>query len=812
MLNILKGKSIIFIIFIFISEPLFSQSPKKTISGFIKDSIENKNIELCTVYLLDKTTFEIIKSTISDVEGKFSFKNIDEIEYILKIQHIGYIDKFLTIRLEKKDISLPIVLLSRDDNKLEDVIIKTKKRLIEQNADKIIYNAELDPLAHSQTAMNLLKKTPYISEDGDGNILVNGQNKFVILLNGKETNIFTKNIKEALKAFPGSAIAKIEIITNPSAKYDAEGVNGVINIITKKKIAGYNATINSSYSTVGFYNFSTNVNLKLRKIGIGFNYGIDGVNTVHGSNTGEVIANQPVFFKTRKYTGPKELNTFWNSGNIETNYEVDSLKTISVYGNIEGGMEHNSNTQNFITTFTSNPDINSQYNLDNKNNNLSFSVGTDFVKKFLSNKVKEFSIRLNFLENKDKDYLNSYQSDFRSNNDNFISNNNISISKEYTIQTDYILPLKKDSKIETGTKYIQRNVNTNYISLYSTSILDSAKINESNSDHFNYQQKIVSGYTSINLKFKPISFRIGLRYEYTEINGNFLSSVSKVNQEYSSILPNLQSSFKVNNRINLILNYNVRIQRPYISNLNPFVDNNDSLNLTFGNPNLQPQTIHALSLQTKFTKGNSFLGFTLNTNYSDNLIIQFKTFESKTGITKTSSYNIGRDVGFNFNTNFSTRLKDKLDLSINSSIRYNKIQNKQNKNQTNDGFGGSLNCNSNYTINSKISANAYGGFWKAPVTIQGVFGMRYWYGIGVSYKLINDKLTININGINFFQQNINYTNKFKDQSFNSWNTNTLPVGGIEIGAAWNFGKLSDQISKKKGVNNDDLIAPTKANN
>jgi outer membrane receptor for ferrienterochelin and colicin len=161
------------------------------------------------------------------------------------------------------------------------LIVTVKKPLIEQADDKIIYNTESDPMAASESAIDILRKTPFVTVDGDGNIQVNGQSNFKVLLNGRETSMFARNVKDALKAFPGSLIKKIEIITSPSAKYDAEGVSGLINIITQKKVAGYNGNLSVAAANTGFANFNGSINLKYGKFGASGYIGYGGNKCVY---------------------------------------------------------------------------------------------------------------------------------------------------------------------------------------------------------------------------------------------------------------------------------------------------------------------------------------------------------------------------------------------------------------------------------------------------------------------------------------------------------------------------------------------------
>ncbi len=169
-------------------------------------------------------------------------------------------------------------------------------------------------------------------------------------------------------------------------------------------------------------------------------------------------------------------------------------------------------------------------------------------------------------------------------------------------------------------------------------------------------QNVVSFYSMYSLRLKKSSFRIGARVEYTDVNGDFTSSNTKVKQNYTNLLPNIQFTNRVSPITTLVFGYTKRLQRPYIWDLNPFVNNNDSLNISYGNPNLGPQTIHALSGQVRFSKGNTFAGINLEGSYSDNKILQYSSFDPQTGVTSTTSLNIGEEFQSSLNLDFSTKI------------------------------------------------------------------------------------------------------------------------------------------------------------
>ena len=791
---------------------LFAQQGKVTLSGVITDSIQ-KPLQYATVELFKQgQPAQPLKSTYTNDKGKYSFKGVDTGSYQLVVSHTGYAEKRQDLTVAPGQATeLNSIVLNRSAGNMQGVTVQARKPLIEQADDKIIFNVENDPTTKTETAIDILRKTPFVSVDGDNNVQVNGQSNFRVLLNGRETAMFAQNAKEALKGFPGALITKIEVITTPSAKYDAEGVGGIINIITKKKVAGFNGSVSTYYSTAGWYNGNMNFSTKTGKFGITVNYGANGSRNILGTSRMETVPYVPTTFERRLLLGTRKMKNFWNFGNAEVSYEVDSLNTLSFYGNTSGGSHRSILDQTITTELTSSPDVTSYYDLNSRNEFPTNSVGTDYIKKFSSNKEKEFSIRFNSEFGNANNFLNSVM-DNPSSPDRYVINNSEAKNRQYTLQSDYIYPLKNGRKIESGVKAIVRRAMSDFESMIRTNARDEYAINPDNTDNFNYKQDVYSVYSTYSFKTKKTTFRLGARLEHTNVNGDFASAKTKVEQGYTNVLPNLQSTTKLNAKYTLVLTYSERLQRPYIWNLNPFKNNNDPLYISYGNPELDPQIIRSLSAQTRFMKGTTFAGITLTGSYSDNMIVQYATFDKNTGVTSTTSDNLGKELMVSLNANVSAKITPEWNLFLNGNVRFNRVQNKMLASQVNSGVGGNGNLNTSYSITKKFTASGYAGFWRGPVTIQTQYPLNIWYGTGLGYKLFKEKLTVSASASNFFEKNRDYKLITRDPAFQYTSITTMPFRGLSFSLSWNFGKMTENVSKKKGVTNDDLIGGGQSSN
>lgn len=797
-------KTILLVILQFSVLNLLAQNKKSTVSGTVRDSLQAPLMYATVSLYKQGQPTEAVKTSYTNDKGNFSLSGIDTGSYELVVSHTGFSDQKHAIVVNGKDVDAGSLLLFRATASLQGVVVTAKRPLIEQQDDKIIFNVENDPATKTENAIDILRKTPFVTVDGDNNVQVNGQSNFKVLLNGRETAMFAQNVKEALKSFPGSLITKIEVITTPSAKYDAEGVGGVINIITKKKVVGYNGSVNTWLSTMGWSNVNTNFSAKFGKVGITMFYGFNSGNNVMGRSRMETVPTSPIAFKNRLLTGTRELNNFWNWGNAEVSWELDTLNTFSFYGNVSGGRGRTLLDQTITTSYTSGPDSISYYDLNSLNEFPNTSVGADYIRKFKNNKEREFSIRTNGEFGNANNFLNSVM-DNQVALDRYVINESVATNKQYTVQADYIHPLKKSQKIEAGLKAILRRANSDFESMLRSTSSEDYKLNPDNTDYFRYDQDVYSAYGTYSFKVKKTTFRLGARLEHTVVDGDFVSSETKVIQNYTNVLPNLQATTKFSNSFTMVISYSDRLQRPFIWNLNPFVNNNDPRFISYGNPNLDAQIIHSLSVQTRLNKGATFAGITFTGTYSDNMIVQYSMYDPIAGITATTSGNLGKEISVSANGNISTRINKDWNIFLNGNIRYNRVQNKMLASQVNSGFGGNANLNTTYSINKRFTASGYGGFFRAPVSIQTSYPLNLWYGISAGYKLFKEKLTISAGLTNFLQKEWDYKLVTNDPAFTYTSTTTMPYRGLSLSISWNFGKLTENVSKKKGVNNDDLI-------
>jgi hypothetical protein len=249
----------------------------------------------------------------------------------------------------------------------------------------------------------------------------------------------------------------------------------------------------------------------------------------------------------------------------------------------------------------------------------------------------------------------------------------------------------------------------------------------------------------------------------------------------------------------------MRLNRPYINSLNPFVNNNDSLNISFGNPNLGPQILHSVSFQNRFVKGKAFYNLSLNGSYTNSMIVQFISFNPATGVTSTTSANVGREYQVSIGFNMSTPVGEKLNLGANTQLRYNNVENTSNLLQHNEGISGLLAGNFQWRAFGKFTLSGSGGMFRGNYSLTGTPSTNGFYQVNFGYKLFKEKLAVTMNVNNFHKKYMRYRNEAENPGFLIISNNFTPYRVIYFGATYSFGKLKESVSKKKGVSNDDLV-------
>ncbi len=501
------------------------------ISGRVVEKGSNEPIAYAAAVLLEAGTGKNITGGVADGNGEFFLTGFKEGKYILEVSFMGYKtleQTSITITSEKTSTNLGNLSLEEESVALEEVTVQGQRDLIEEKVDRTIYNAENDKTTIGGDASDVLRRVPMLSVDLDGNVSMRGSQNIRVLIDNKPSTIAASSIADALKQIPADEIKSVEVITSPSAKYDAEGSGGIINIITKKNnLQGASLSVNSSAGMRGS-NLGLNASLRRGKMGWTLGgHGRGGYNINGAFNNEQEVISPDGTVSNILQSADTRTNMLMGRYNLGWDYEINKFNWVSA--SVGYGLFNFKNKQDNLLseTYMEEVLINSllrQVNMDNLSNNIDFNF--NYTRTF-EKPQKEFSILgLYSRNNRTNDFVNSlFDQDF----DLIASrtkNENASNNQEFTLQLDYITPIGSgDTQIlEYGAKNILRKATSDYAYFIADGAegpyeqLDDVQL----SNEFNYEQNVTAGYLSYTLGFlKDYTLKTGLRYEYTTINADF---------------------------------------------------------------------------------------------------------------------------------------------------------------------------------------------------------------------------------------------------------------------------------------------------
>lgn len=779
--------------------------PNITIKGTVIDSATKAPISFVTVTLQDAATKQAIKSGLTQDNGSFSISAPEGKTHQVTFVFIGYANKTVQLTGTGKEINVGKVALFATSKQLQDVSITAVKPLVKQEIDRISYDVQADPETKTQNVLDMLRKVPLVTVDASDNIQLKGSGNYKILINGKPSSLIAHNPSDVFKSMPASSIQKIEVITTPPAKYDAEGLTGIINIITNKKVdQGYNGNINLRENTIYGPGGGLSLTVKQGKFGLSMYSGASDrtKTTVTSQNTLQTFDDQKNLLSNLAQSSSNATTGRFLYTSEEFSYEIDTLNLLTASLDLNGA-HFNSLGNSISQTFGGNGGLTQSY-LQNNTSHTRWS-GLD----------AGINYQLGFKSNKDRLLTMSYKYDKSPNsNDNLIDvlnrynyavpslhQTNATGTREQTFQVDYVHPLKKIN-IEGGLKAILRK---NY-SDFETADLDTVNhvyVNDPRSDNtYNYRQNVYSFYNTYQLNLKDWGFKAGLRIENTDVNANFVTEGTPLAQNYTNVIPSvsIQRKFK---GWSVNFGFTNRIQRPDISQVNPFVDSLNSKFISTGNPNLRPVLSHAFELNySKFSNGYINLG--ISYSFANNTIQNVTKLLDT--VTYTTYQNVGSDKNLGAHISFNYPITKKLNLNINGNFSYIFLRGYINGQlYSNEGFQGYTFAYAGYKISDTWRAGINGGFYSANVLLQGKSSAYVFTSISTSKDILKKKGSIFINVSNPYARYKTNRSTTTDVNFYRTSASEFPYRSLNIGFSYRFGKLKAEIKKnKRGIENDDI--------
>ncbi len=776
--------------------------PATILASFV-DSKTNKPIEYVTVSLIKSTDSAVVNGTTTTKKGEIKLENIAFGAYKLKATFIGY--KSVTtpaFYITPKELinDLGIYKLDPNSKNLKSVEVVGERNDFNNQLDKKTYTVGKNITNIGGSATDILQNIPSVNVDIDGKVSLRGSENVTVLIDGKPSTLTGANRQAILQQLPANAISEVEIITNPSAKYDADGMAGIINIKTKKdKLKGFNANTQATAGTNDKYSFNIGLNNRTSKYNLFGNYSYR-----HERRNGFGNNEQFNRFDTIKYSFKSNndgynLNDF-HTGRVGIEYYLNNHNTVSLSTGISSNISSKPEAINYnyfdsVGSFTQN----FKRNNFSTDNNLTLDASLDYKRTTPKNK-SEFTASATISSN-----VRNANEAYKNNNDIIASQRNTNTANftNFIAQVDYIYPLK-NGKFETGAKNTNRIIDNNQQG-YRYNFGNSEYWQDSLiSNHFIYNENVSAAYAIYTGKKQKFDYQVGLRSELTKIDGNSKTTLTTFNNNYFNFFPSGFVKYALSKTQDLQIGYSRRVNRPGFETLNPFIDYSDSVNLRQGNPKIKPEYIHSLELNylTQINKLN--FSATLYYRYTDNMIARYRSVNPATG-QSLMTY-------FNFNSSENTGLEAIIRYSFtklgNLMLSGNWYRNVINGNNVLSDLQSDITTwNVRFTYNLPLPKAFYfqsNGMYMAPMkfgqaTISGMSGVD----IGLRKDFMKSKMQLGLNLSDVF--NIRQFNMvIEGSNFNSEAMRKRESRILTFSLTYRFGSNENPFNKKKPA----MSAPT----
>ncbi len=629
---------------------IFSQSTG-SISGTVVDKSGGAPIESADVTLLNTGDSSVIKGTATDKEGKFTFTGIPFGKYTVRANFVGYSTmnvKGVVVSSDKPSVTLDPIKITAGTTTTEEILVETEKSAIQFDGDKKIFNVGQNPMSQSGSLVELLKNIPSVSVDADGNVSLRGNSNVKITVDGRPFGLEGQNRSALLEQIPANQIESIELITNPSSKYEAEGVSGIINIVTKKtKTFGYNGNLSLNAGTGDKYGGAFNINLKNDKIQVfsNYNYNLTNFTITGGSdrtNSLSTVAN----LLTQDYDGNGRVRSHFVKGGID--FFLNPQNTLSLSATYQNSTRKRGeiiNTKEFDVSNTLTSDLVNDYHLDAKNNTLDLALNHSFKFK---NPKQTLTTDAIYSQNKNEENGFTIQ--------NYITPPTVNPGqekefskiddKDFSIQSDYVHPFTEESKLEAGYKVRYRNKKNDYTNQQYDYNLNQFVTDQNLTNNFQYNDLVSAAYMQYSGALGILSYTLGTRVENTSTKSNLLTNNSEFKRNYTDVFPSANISAKLSKSNEMQLSYSRRIRRPGLGELNPFVNAGDPNNYFSGNPNLKPEYTDSYELSyIQYLPGSSITP-TLFYRRTKDLISRTREYiDSNTTLTSFVNYASSKSYG-----------------------------------------------------------------------------------------------------------------------------------------------------------------------
>lgn len=782
------------------------------VRGKVLDSVTKEALDYVNVSVKKKGESALIKGTVTDQVGAFSVDNLADGTYTIALSYIGYktYEKDFAISSNSKTINLKSISLVEDSKVLGEVQVVGQKSQMKFEIDKKVFNVDQNIASAGGSASDVLTNIPSVEVDNEGEVSLRGSSNVTIWINGKASGLSADNRAQILEQMPAESIEKIEVITNPSAKYSPEGTAGIINIVLKQdRKAGYYGSVQAGADLKGGYNGSANINYNKENLDIFGSLGYrnrkrDGGGYINRVNTGD-----NTYLNQINENDGRGGNTFVRTGITwhATRNDHLSLNGFGMFGN-----RKNNNAIDYLSnvpgSFVSSRRISDSDN-DMNGGNVELGYKHDFSKTSsldFTTSYNIWSMDNNNIYNQHSEFADGRTNTSYQRQTNHMRNHN------WEFQLDYVNTLNETSKIEAGYKGTLGRDNSPVTTYKAPDILDKQLYNR-----FIYNQDIHALYTTYSGRINKFGYQVGLRGEYSKVNTRSLAygqtegEVTPYKRDYFSLFPSAFFSYALPGDNEIQLNYTRRISRPWSGQLNSFVNITDSTNISYGNPKLKPQYSNAFELNYIKNWENHMLSLSGYYRSTNDVIQQIRFLDGN--VMKSTSENIAKTESAGIELVGKNKLFRFLDLTTTVNLFYYKLDGFSYTpegidvpviGKASEDFSWNVRMIANIILPYSISFQLTGNYNSKQVVAQGYREPNYSLDAGIRKSFMNKKLSLSINARDILDSRKWHTVTSGEgftQNSKSWR------GGRTVGLTltYNFGNMRAKYNKaskqSEGENN-----------
>ena len=786
------------------------------IYGIVLDTETQLPIEYATIIIYKNGSTKAINGSTTNKQGQFSVKELELGTYKIDIEFIGFktiILNDITIDNSHLKINLNKIELKKANSTLQAVTVTSNARTIENKIDKMVFNAEKDISSQSGVATDLLKKIPMVSVDIDGNVQLAGASSIRFLINGKPSIAYGSNITDVLQSIPASEIKSVEVITNPGAKYDADGLGGIINIILKQnKTRGYNGNINTSVGS-RIENGSLNLAVRNKNFGAGLFF---------ATNERLLAASPRTMNRTTIDTASHTTNFMQQDGssdvkrhgthsglNMDWTFKKKNSFTASVSGNDYGFDASGYNNQT-LTSQIAGSGVAQNTLLHNLTSSAYLGSGVNYnanYKRTFDKEDRSLDIGFNDANSNSNNHSSALQYLMPINSLNYGSRSALASKvNESELKLDYSEPISDKVKFNTGGKIVSMNINS-ATDVFTQSNAQISRLNNSLSNTLSYHQKVTAIYAELEFPVKNwIDVKLGGRWEQTNVDAIYSSSNKKINPNYNNFVPSIFFKRKLGEDNAIKLSYSRRINRPRYDELNPYINTTDPKNMSEGNPFLLPELGERIEFSYNQQLGDKgSLMIAIFQRNSDQDIQPYVTYYPSIQVGDSLYYNVNLSKSQNIGLEKNTGLNIFSDIKVsgvfsvrsNLSYYYREILNSIDKNYNATSQNWKVNVNLIYEFSKTLVSECFGDFNSARNELQGKYPANLSYSFAIRKRFWNNKGSLGLVANNPFAEYVKQETFISGPNFSSNSIRYEPSRSFGLSFNWRFGKLEFMKEKRE---------------